>query len=208
MPTGYTAGVADGSITEFSDFAMQCARAFGALISLRDAPSGTPIPDEFKPSPYHDEQLAAAKARQCELTLMTPEQVEIAAEAAFEVATVRKQERDAANEEQRRRYLAMRAHVEAWKAPSRDHEGLRTFMLEQLTQSIDFDCSSEPSKALVKPSSQEWLARQIEINDSDLVYHSRQAAEEVRRCVERTKWVCQLRASLPKHAQTQPQASA
>jgi hypothetical protein len=38
MPTGYTAGVADGTITEFREYALLCARAFGACIMLRDEP--------------------------------------------------------------------------------------------------------------------------------------------------------------------------
>lgn len=36
MPTGYTASVQEGKVTEFRDFAMECARAFGALVMMRD----------------------------------------------------------------------------------------------------------------------------------------------------------------------------
>jgi hypothetical protein len=32
MPTGYTSAIADG--IEFKDFALRCARAFGALVEL------------------------------------------------------------------------------------------------------------------------------------------------------------------------------
>ena len=35
MPTGYTAAVCSGEITEIKDFALSCARAFGALITMR-----------------------------------------------------------------------------------------------------------------------------------------------------------------------------
>ena len=43
MATGYTFNVVDGQITTLSDFAMQCARAFGLLIDMRDAPSDAPM---------------------------------------------------------------------------------------------------------------------------------------------------------------------
>jgi hypothetical protein len=49
MPTGYTDCVRSGEVTEFADFAMKCARAFGACIEMRDEPSGTPIPEAFEP---------------------------------------------------------------------------------------------------------------------------------------------------------------
>lgn len=45
MPTGYTAAIKYG-IT-FKEFALDCARNFGACISMRDEPRETPIPDEF-----------------------------------------------------------------------------------------------------------------------------------------------------------------
>ena len=36
MPTGYTAGIADGTITNFEQYALRCIRAFGATMHLRD----------------------------------------------------------------------------------------------------------------------------------------------------------------------------
>ena len=47
MPTGYTAPIKDG--ISFNDFMWGCARAFGALIMMRDDPPGTPIPERFEP---------------------------------------------------------------------------------------------------------------------------------------------------------------
>lgn len=38
MPTGYTAPVVDGEVTELKEFVWRCARAFGALVYLRDDP--------------------------------------------------------------------------------------------------------------------------------------------------------------------------
>lgn len=60
MPTGYTADVADGKITDFVEYALQCARAFGACIMLRDEPISSEIP-EFQPSDYNANALAEAE---------------------------------------------------------------------------------------------------------------------------------------------------
>ena len=43
MPTGYTAPVEDGEITDLKTFALQCARAFGVAIEQRDEPMENPI---------------------------------------------------------------------------------------------------------------------------------------------------------------------
>lgn len=53
MPTGYTVGIADGKITTFEQYAMTCARAFGALVMMRDDPFDAPIPEEIKVADYY-----------------------------------------------------------------------------------------------------------------------------------------------------------
>ena len=58
MPTGYTAYVQDGVITEFADFAMKCARAFGALIDMRDESLDAEIRVQREPNTeYFDKEL-------------------------------------------------------------------------------------------------------------------------------------------------------
>ena len=57
MPTGYTYPVADGTITEFSKFALNCSRAFGVLMHMRDEPIDAPIPDKIEPTSYYKNQL-------------------------------------------------------------------------------------------------------------------------------------------------------
>ena len=45
MPTGYTAPVEDGSITDLRAYALRCARNTGHLYStLQDVPLDAPIP--------------------------------------------------------------------------------------------------------------------------------------------------------------------
>ena len=58
MPTGFTCDIKDG-IT-FERFALNCARAFGALINMRDDSLDAEIPDEIKPSDHHVKALAEA----------------------------------------------------------------------------------------------------------------------------------------------------
>ncbi len=81
MPTGYTAAIKDG-IT-FKQFALTCARAMGALIMMRDEPSGAEIPAAFPPSTFHRDQLARLSDELGNLRAMTVAEIEKAAEAAY-----------------------------------------------------------------------------------------------------------------------------
>jgi hypothetical protein len=58
--TGYVHHMVEKNQT-FPQFAMSCARAFGALVEMRDEGMDAKIPDEIKPEPYH--KKAAAEAR-------------------------------------------------------------------------------------------------------------------------------------------------
>lgn len=195
MPTGYTHEVQSGKITEFSDFAMTCARAFGALITMRDDPHGTPIPDEFVPDTYHQDALRDAKAHLASLEAMTVDQIETAARLAHEEEHASWASRKAERAEQRKRYEAMIAKTEAWTPPTRDHVELKAFMLQQLRDSLNFDCEySSPEPVKVKRS--EWYNNAVAAAKRDIDRHEDEHRKEVERCRGRTQWVKDLRASL------------
>ena len=195
MPTGYTSPVGDGKITEFKDFALSCARAFGALITMRDDPMDAPIPDEFTPSTYHVEGLAAAQTQLAELQAMSPEQIAAKAHEA-ETARIEADQKYAAERaETKARYEAMLAHANAYVPPSPDHEDYRQFMIDQLTNSIDFDCNGREG---IKPevSPEEWYAAAVRNTEWNIKYHTEEGQKEMERAAERTLWVKQLKESL------------
>jgi hypothetical protein len=195
VPTGYTAAVADGEITDLRTFALTCARGMGALVTMRDEPFDAPIPDRLEPSTgYYDEALAKARADLARLNQMTDAEC-AAAQAEERVAEERAQTEYAARKaDQRARYEAMLAQVEAWTTEA---EGIRDFMLEQLRQSIDFDCSTyerEPAPILTPG---EWRHERLKKLAKDIGHHEEQRAAEVARTENRNRWLNALRASLP-----------
>jgi hypothetical protein len=198
MPTGYTADVQSGKVTEFKDFAIGCARAFGALITMRDEPADAPVPDEFKPSDYYAKSIVERKARVAKLEAMTPAQAEAAAQQVFKQATSEKAKWLADKADQRHRYEAMIAKVTAWPPPTDDHTGLKSFMIEQLQSSLKFDCGDlsywkeEPEPM----SGAKWLASELEAARRSLAYSEEEGAKEVARAKERTAWIKALKASL------------
>lgn len=195
MPTGYTADVQSGKTTEFRDFALQCARAFGALVLMRDDPNDAPIPEAFPPSTFAAERLVKARAELDRLQSMTPAEAERAATDAHHTALTQWRERAERRRVERERYGAMLAKVRAWEPPTVDHLELKKFMLDQLVQSIDFDCSAEYDEQPTKQSGAEWHAATVKAAEQDIAYSAKSDAEERTRTDGRNRWIQQLRDS-------------
>lgn len=196
MPTGYTADIKDG--IDFKTYAMNCARAFGACVMLRDEPGGGDrIPDTFEPSDYHLKAVEKAQGELAALEAMTNAELEHAAASSWNVAEIDRLMRLEDKRKQREAYEAMLAKAVAWKAPTPDHEELRKFMYEQIEKSIDFDCGGAYDKMpSLRLTGEAWFAEQSAKLSRDVRYHEKEYAGEVSRAATRTEWVRALRAAL------------
>jgi hypothetical protein len=196
MPTWYTADIKDG--IEFKTYAMNCARAFGACVELRDEPGGGDrIPDAFEPSGYHLKAVEKAHGELAALEAMTPAELERAAARAWDDAETSRLMRLEGYRKQRKAYEAMLAKVNAWAPPTPDHAGLHEFMRTQIEQSIDFDCNeSYCSEPTVRLTGESWAAAERARCLRDVQHHEKEHAGEVSRAATRTEWVRALRAAL------------
>ena len=196
MPTGYTAAIAD-DIT-FDEFVMGCARGMGALAMMRDEPLSAPIPERFEPSDYHTKKIAEATNTIERLAGMTEAETDHAALAEYEAAIAAQAAAILRNDTLREKYNAMLAKVEAWKAPSTDHDGIKKFMAEQISSSIDFDCDTRYYRDQKHPklTGAEWRAQEEAKARKDIAYHEAENAKEIERTEARNTWLRQLRESL------------
>lgn len=195
MPSGYTADVADGKVSDFKTFALRCARAFGALIEMRDDDMNAPLRMP-EPSSYHANALAEARQRLAEVSAMTLEDAEPRAEAAYREAVAGWEQRRGEQIATEQRYRAMLTAVEAWTPPSPEHEEMKRFMRKQLLESIDWDCERPMSPQPTRESALQWLSRAQGRAVKDVAYHEEQLAEEHQRIAERRQWIQQLQDSL------------
>lgn len=188
MPTGYTAIIADG--VDFQTFVMKCARAMGALITMRDDPDSAKIPEKFEPSDYHPKEIKKAQAMLAQLSKMSLKQSQHAAQKSYEDELTRRQLRISEDGILRQKYNEMLNKVRAWQPPSPDHIEFKKFMIGQIEGSIKQDCSllayyrSQPIPLL---TAQEWLKKEQDQALRDLEYHIRASSRT---------WVQQLRKSL------------
>lgn len=197
MPTGYTEPVRSGEVTEFRDFAMQCARAFGALIMMRDEPSDAKIPEQFEPSTdYYDRELAEAQKTLIQIEGLTAAECQKRASEAHNQAVLAWEERREKRAGDRARYEAMLAKVRAWEPPSPDHVKFKEFMESQLTESIDFDCSDKWDDYPKFQDGDDWRAATIKEARRKVEYHKEERRKEIECTEGRNTWVSQLRQSL------------
>jgi uncharacterized coiled-coil protein SlyX len=203
MPTGYTHKVCDGEITEFSDFAMSCARAFGALITMRDDPMDKNVPDEIAPeTSYYDMQVAENLKRMGEVQAMTNAEADVAAAAEHAAALASRSKYLADKDEEAARLNAMLMKVRKWHPPTPDHVEMKSFMIDQLT--ISMPGSYAPSMP-VELDGQTWRKKTIDDLSETIVRHRQEIAKEVERAAGRTKWLKALRSSLDlSHLRTEP----
>lgn len=196
MPTGYTAGIASGETKTFSEYAMTCARAFGAFVHMRDDSLSCAM-SRAKVSPHHSVAIAECKAEIVRLGKLTKTQWKTEADAEYALRTTEESDRAVRRAEREQRYRNMFNQVSAWTPPTGDHEGLKNFMLEQLESSINFDCGGCESPSRERQTGEQWYWSRISALSSSIAYHEKALREETERVDKANAWVDALSASLP-----------
>lgn len=195
MPSGYTETLYKGGDQTFEQFVMQCARAFGALIELRDEPHAE-IPEQFEASPYERKRLDAAIARVIELRDRSDDEWAAAQDAEIEEHNEHVRKAIAVAGERRVRYEQMLARVRSWRPPTEEHKGLQEFMVKQLEESIAFDCSTRYLEEQSRLPVTEYALRKQDEATRELDRAEQSLNEAQARAAGRTAWVKDLRESL------------
>ena len=98
------------------------------------------------------------------------------------------------NSEVAKRYQNMRLKVLGWTPPTPDHENLKKFMLDQLSESETWDIHT-PSPVVLM-TGKKWLANHIDSAVYDIKYHTEEHQKEVERTTSRNEWIAKLYESL------------
>lgn len=198
MPTGYTSIIEEKDAT-FEEYVWRCARAFGALVTLRDDSLDVPVPAELKPSQHHAEWAAEARAKLDRLANLIAEEAERLAREDYERRAAAHRERVENGAKVAARYAAMRAKVADWQPPTPEHVGLKEFMLQQ----IDL-CAKDGFAPYDGPPRHEpvraWVERQRAEAAADVLRYEAGQREEEARTAKRNEWIAALRASVPQPA--------
>lgn len=194
MPTGYTAAIEESDIS-FHDFVLKCARAFGALVEMREEPLSAEIPDELKPSDYHLKNIKSGKEELTMIRGMLDSEYEESAKGEYLDEMARVEESLKKRNDLLIRYKKMLASVNAWVPPTPDHCGLKEFMIDQIRISMPLN-DEDYYKFPERIDGKQWRAKQIERISRSIAYHEKEYASELARVADRNRWIKDLRESL------------
>lgn len=193
MPTGYTADIYDGKDVSFSDFALKCARAFGACIEQRDDDlNDKPKLIEKTKDSYSLKRLEEAK--KWKKPTKAEFDVYVKLQTAYYNEKIDKQNKLKAS------YQKMLDKANAWTPPTKEHEGLKKFMIEQLNSSIEFDCGFEYYQRELNNIKQltynQYVKNMRASNKRDIEYHTNELKKDNERTDNRNAWISALYKSL------------
>ena len=193
--TGYVHHMIDNNQT-FAQFALTCARNFGALILMRDESMDAPIPERFEPPDFHRKQASDAEGELETFSAMSAgERREWAVRNIREQLEYwRKYEKEA--QDRAGKIRDMLAEVRAWQSPSDDHDGLKRFMAEQLESSLPGDYYAEEIAKWMTLDPTAHAEAHLKRLREQIAYHHKEYVEEVSRTEQRNRWLAQLRRSL------------
>jgi hypothetical protein len=200
MPTGYTYDIENG--ISFKEYALSCARAFGACVDMRDEPRNTPIPEQFPKSDYYSNKIGESK-RKLEDFITTSQEELLDSFNEYKENSIASSKKsiDKMNN-LRNKYEIMLAKVRKFEPPSTDHDEYKKFMESQITSSIDFDCNTkyyvDSIKRVSKLTFEEWHKEELKMLQDAIEYNIKHDKEENERVDGRNKWIKQLRAAIDK----------
>lgn len=198
MPTGYTEEVSSGAVTTLEQFALRCARSFSALIQMRDDPLNAPIPNAFIANTTYGEQaIEQALAVIAKLDTMSAADALEAARAAYLEELGRWVKAQAERAMVRMRYESMLEKVHAW-TPAAGYESLKEMMIDQLQESLRFDCPLGWDRQPALQDGEVWRSSERAKAQRAVEFHTEQRDHAIERAAERTIWIQKLRDSLSK----------
>ena len=188
MPTGYTYKVAEGEITTVKDYALECASAF--LPSMRDKNIGAAIPMEIPIEPYYFDRVVEINKQMQEIY-----NSDCIVEAAEDFSTQYVAWKKASEEHDATaiRYNTMLQQVQDWTCSV---EGLKEFMLSQLSLAIKHDCGPFYWGMPVACTVEEWKRKKLSGLFDQLAYCVEEATKVLKGNEENNKWLRDLRACI------------
>jgi hypothetical protein len=195
LMTGYIHNMIDNKLN-FKDFVYSCARAFTPLILMREDPLNAPIPDKFDHDEYHSKELDKVRKKYKMLSSMdSQEQLAYGKKTKAKLVKIY-EESLALAEDNFKKVSAMLKKVENWKPPSKDHEPLKAYMINQLNESRDIKYEREALVGVEIRSEQSFYDADLDISKRDIKYHTEKRIEEIERTTARNLWIKLLKESV------------
>lgn len=192
MPTGYTSDLYDLNDVSFADFAFTCSRAWGARVMERDNDwSSAYVPRTV--GDYETKALSDAVAKLDEALNRSEQDWLDAFEEDTQEVLDANAEALAISRKRKAKYQDMLDQVNAWEPPTKDHVAFKTFMIEQVEGSIEFDCNERIWRpAILDQTIERYKIDTLQNINQDIDSSIKRLAEEIERVRTSNKWVQDL----------------
>lgn len=201
MPTGYTAKIVDGEMTEFDDFAKSCVRNFGAAMHMKDESIDVKYTPKNVDANYYEKSINKSLKELKELNSKTDEEIiedELKSMVENRIYHLEQAQKDIKVAE---RLIVFLNKARAWKPPTQEHINFKNFMIEQLQTTIDHDGNpdyhiraiDEIDKRLAEGiDAEEHRRTQIECINKDIARSQERTWNEINNTYSSNKWVIDL----------------
>jgi hypothetical protein len=195
MPTGYTAGILNGTIKDFKAFATQCIRNFGAALHMRDDKFDKKFEPRV-PDNYHLERLNEEKAKLEAYKLKSDEEVIANRKKNLEEEIDRCNNAIKEKQKNYNKLSSILADAQLYVPPTEEHKEYKNFMIDQLQNTMKWDCNTEYYKKAIEELEKELQnvdvqkIREEEIAsiENDIKYSQERYNEELESCNKSNKW--------------------
>lgn len=202
MPTGFTAPILDRDDYTFREYLWSCMRNMGVAYAIREDNTTRPV------TMADIERMKAAEHSEYHITRLAESEAEIEAALARPVswwaedaacknaeAVAEHARRTAADKVKREKLGAMLLAVDDWHPPTPEHEGFKTFMREQLTETMHYDCGEV--EAPTTRDADTHRTKTLEYLDRSITYHREALERDRANAVSRAAWVDAVVAITP-----------
>lgn len=194
MPTGYTAFIGDNNDVDVKQFMLNCSRAFGALIHMRDDSMKKEIhlPEV---DPYYSDRLTEALENHQAFIKLSEDEVRA---MYIEELSENKKKEEAYELEKKKLKAKYEIYLNAiirWEPPTPDHNEYKNFMIDQITESIDFDCKSY-SVYTIDISFEEWYDNKLDSLTRNVDYYGQEFDKHQKKILGARKWIKTLMESI------------
>jgi len=203
MPTGYTNGILNGEIKTFDEFAKQCIRAFGAAIHMRDDDFNKEY-EKRKPDNYYINSLNTAKEKLEKIKKASDN--DIIKKHTKELKAYRKTyiEKIKVIKKDKELLESFLNKAENFTPPTSEHENFKKFMIQQLLETIKYDCNSyyyeqelhDVNERLNNINANDIRDNLVKRYEKDILYYTEGYEKEVENCNTSNEWVDTLLNSL------------
>ncbi len=197
MITGYTRIIEEKKDVTLEDFILTCSEAFLGRYTDRDYSTNFQLPDKVEPpSNYHLTRIKEEKSKLRKAQKMTLEEAEKEAEIDYQEERKDYEQTLLEKQELKERYEGLLKQVKAWKPPTKNHYPLKKFMIDQLEDGIDHDCSISWLTEPAKISGAEYKKQAIKSAKEEIKYNTEEWKEQLKDAAKNTEWVQKLKQNL------------